>query len=57
MAKQKKSVSSFLPTSAKSAPKAASIGNLAIQTSLYEIFDDFTEIITQELKTLKSRDD
>jgi len=56
MAKQKKPVSSSLPTSAKSAPKAATIGNLAIQASLHEIFDDFTEIITQELKSLKSRD-
>ena len=37
----------------KSSPPATPVvGNLAVQASLMEIFDEFTEVISGELKTI-----
>ena len=32
------------------------VGNLAVQASIMEIFDEFTEVISGELKTMKLTD-
>ena len=37
-------------------PSAPVNGNLAVQASLLEIFDEFTEVISGELKSMKMED-
>ena len=40
---------------AAASPKAVN-GNLAVQTSLIQIFDEFTEVISGELKSMNLHD-